>query len=547
MCRRRSSVAAILTASLLTILALHPDMAAIRNPSWEQLQKEGAVIASIRIEVENVFPKNEHASRYWFARAADVIHIKTKKRIVERELLFKVGDKVDAARILDSERALRETLDIARDAVIVPERVEGRKVWVLVLFKDAWTLGVDVNYGHVGGQNKYKFRIHERNFLGLGKGVLISHERTFERSINMLAYYDPQLFGSRWTLNANYRQLSDGKSRLFEVGRPFYTLQTPWSFQLRATDFDETLTLYNLAHSVYAMRNQDRSVTLTSAWAYHETPDGVFRVGAGFVVRQMTYYGLVTYRPGYLPPLALQDHRLRGPEVTWEWFQDRFRDFRDMQTIGRTEQYNLGWDVNASAGYYTGSLGSAANGPFFLATAAKGWLFGDDTLLLENGTLQGRRENGLWRNAFLTNEVTVYNQSLPEQTLAGDFRLDLGSRPDPEAWLYLGGQDGLRGYPNHFLAGDKRWVTSLEDRIVTSHTILGLLQVGYVGFVDAGAIHAFGAGGWGKTYSDVGFGLRFGNIRSRASSVLELTVAVPLVKGPGSKGYEIVAGDVLRF
>ena len=101
---------------------------------WEELQAKGAVIAGIDIRIINVFDPTEPASRYWFARAADFIHITTRERVVRRELQFKVGDRVDASKIIDSERALRSSLDIARDATILPERVEGGKVWVLVVF-----------------------------------------------------------------------------------------------------------------------------------------------------------------------------------------------------------------------------------------------------------------------------------------------------------------------------------------------------------------------------------------------------------------------------
>ena len=534
-------------AAILILLSFQSIEAAFPIVTWEQLQEEGAVIAGIRIEVQTVFPEEELESRYWFARIANAIHIETKGRVVERELLFKIGDKVNAAIIHDSERSLRNILDIARDVVIVPERVEGNEVWVLVIFKDAWSLAANANFGHVGGQNNYKFMIRERNLLGLGKGLLISHQQTSERSIDELDYYDPQLFGSHWTLNTNYMKLSDGETRFFQLDRPFRTFQAPWAFQLKASNNDETLTLYTAAHPVYAMRYQKQSVNLTTAWAYRTTPDEAYRLGVGFAVQQKKYSDLVTYPSDHLPVPKLEERRLQGPGLTWQWFQDRYKNYRNLNDIGRTEQYNLGWDVNASVGYYSRSLGSTTDGSFFSASATKGWRIGDDSLILARGWANGRRENGLWRNVFLTNEVTFFNRSFPRQTLAGYLRLDLGLRPDLENWLYIGGEEGLRGYTNHFLPGDKRCILNLEDRVITDRTLWGLLQVGYVGFLDVGAIHTFDTDGYGKIFADVGGGLRFGNIRSRAGSVVELTIAFPLVKGPGSSAYEIVVGNVLRF
>ena len=55
------------------ILLLFPRAieAAPVSTTWEQLQKEGAVIAGIRVEVQDVFSRDEPESRYWFAPIAN--------------------------------------------------------------------------------------------------------------------------------------------------------------------------------------------------------------------------------------------------------------------------------------------------------------------------------------------------------------------------------------------------------------------------------------------------------------------------------------------
>lgn len=535
-------------AALVAAIALPITVAATpQAPSWEELGRRGFVISGIDIQIDNVFDADQPEAKTWYGRAANFIHIRTREEVVRRELLFKVGDRVDAVKIHDTERVLRTTLDTSRDVTIVPERIEGRTVWARVIFKDAWTLNADLHYGHVGGQNKYTARIHERNFLGLGKGLELSHDHTFERNVDTAAYYDPQLFGSLWTLSTNYQKLSDGKARLFDLERPFYTVATPWAVQLSVSDQLETLSLYDLGHTVYRTRDTSQSAVLSASWAYRRTPESASRTGVGFVLNQTRYTNPEVVRPGILPPLKLEDRRLRGPEITWEWLQSRNESFTDLATIGRHETFNLGWDVNLAAGAYTPSLGSGGSGPFFSLTATKGHRLSENTLLLESAVLQGRREQGAWRGGLLANELTVYNTTLRHQTLVADLRVDLSLRPDPESWLYLGGEDGMRGYRNHFRAGDRRWMATVEDRVITDRDLWGLVRVGFVGFVDLGGIHGFGASGWGRTYSDIGAGLRFGNLKGRVSQVLQIVVAVPLVKTPETKGYEIVAGNVLRF
>ncbi len=543
----RLLISAALSAVILLFLFFPSAKAATDQVTWEQLQKEGAVISDIRIEVRNVFSKDEAGAHYWFARLANAIHVETKDYVVERELPFKIGDRVNAAIIHDAERSLRHVLSISRDAVIEPERMGGNKVRAVVIFKDAWTLAFSIDYGHTGGQSKYRFMIRENNFLGLGKGLKISRQQTFERTINELGYFDSQLFGSKWMLDLDYQQLSDGNSRLVQLRQPFRTYKTPWAFVFKALDFDATLTLYNHTHSAYNMRYRNRSVDLAAMWAYRITSNGAYRLGAGLTSNEMKYSNLISYRSDLLPAPTLEDHRLEGLEMKWQWFDDRYQDFWNLQQIGRTENFNLGWDVSADVGYYSPSLGSADEGPFFYTSAGKGWQPSDNSLFLFKSSASGRRENGLWRDLLMSNEAFFYNQSFPLQTLAGHLRWDWGLRPDPQNLLYLDALEGLRGYPNHFRAGDQRVLLSLEDRIVTDHILWGLLQIGFVGFLDVGSVHGFDPEGWGKTYADAGLGFRLGNIRFHSTNVIQLTVAVPLVKDPDAGSYQIILGNFVQF
>ena len=106
---------------------------------------------------------------------------------------------------------------------------------------------------------------------------------------------------------------------------------------------------------------------------------------------------------------------------------------------------------------------------------------------------------------------------------------------------------GLRGYPDHFLAGDRRVVLSIDDRIITEWQVLGLLQVGFVAYADAGAIRRFDTGRWSRTYANVGGGLRFGSLKGGQSSIVQASVAFPLVRNAGMSRAVMVLGNAVRF
>jgi hemolysin activation/secretion protein len=105
----------------------------------------------------------------------------------------------------------------------------------------------------------------------------------------------------------------------------------------------------------------------------------------------------------------------------------------------------------------------------------------------------------------------------------------------------------LRGYGNHLWVGDRRWLASLEERVITPVNWLGLLQLGFVLYADAGSIRRLDRAQWSRTYVDVGGGLRLGNLKSSIGRVFLLTVAYPLVKDPWTDRYQIVVGDLVRF
>ena len=151
------------------------------------------------------------------------------------------------------------------------------------------------------------------------------------------------------------------------------------------------------------------------------------------------------------------------------------------------------------------------------------------------------------RNLLSNLTLTAYNQDLPWQTLVAHVQWDAVLRPDPESYLYIGGLQGLRGYPNYFAIGDRRWQATFADRIVTPWELWSLLQVGFVGFVDMAQIRQLSPPVWSPAYSDVGLGLRFGITRSAFSNTVFVTLAWPLRGGPGVHGHEIVVGNIINF
>lgn len=527
-------------------LLLPPVQAQAPPGSWEEWEARGARIAGLTVRIGDVFDPSLPDESHWLARAANFVHIETRRSVVERELLFSPGNPVNARAIRETERNLR-ALSFVRHAWVQPQPMDDGSVWAVVEVRDSWSLQGSLKFSRVGGQTSWRARVHEVNFLGRGQRLILSHQRDPERTTDQAAYADPRFLGSRWALSLDYQRLSDGRRRAFALDRPFFALHTPWSAYARASSLETHLTLYDRGRAALGLPYRRHGAAIGWARGVPLAEDAALRVGAALEGEEAFYGTAAVFRPGWLAPAPFPDRRLHGLAVTVEWTQDRYLAFENLRSVARTEDVNLGWTCKATAGIYAGGLGSDEPGPFLRLSADKAWKWSEEGIFLAEARIQGRRSGRLWREGLLSASWTAYLPGPGRQTFAGRFSADLALRPPPEGWLYLGGEDGLRGYPNHYRAGDRRWVLSLEDRLVTDRRLWGLLQLGFVAYADAGAVRRLSGGSWSQTFADVGFGLRLGNLKSAFSNVLLVTIAFPLVDGPGVDDYQIVVGNVVRF
>jgi hypothetical protein len=83
--------------------------------------------------------------------------------------------------------------------------------------------------------------------------------------------------------------------------------------------------------------------------------------------------------------------------------------------------------------------------------------------------------------------------------------------------------------------------------MLTEQRWLGLVRLGFVAFADAGAIHRLDGTGWSPLYSDVGAGLRMGDLKSSLGKVILVTVAMPLVRQPGQERWQLLFGNTVTF
>lgn len=524
-----------------------PLEAARPSKPWSALAARKAIIGKIEVEIGDVFDLTNPDENTWIGRTADHFHASTRETVIRRVLLFAEGEPVPERRIYETERLLR-ALPFVKNAHIDPVVQPDGTVVAKVRVRDAWTTQINAGYSQVGGQKSMNLGVDEQNFMGSGKSVAFDLSKDHERSTWGIAYGDPQLLGSRWTLQAHAQHLTDGFIRSLQLGQPFFALDTPWSTGAAMVQRRSSLYLYDRGVQIYQAPFIQDEVRLTGAVLLRKSGNRVWRGGLLFK-RQDTQYGLITQSlpPSVVPPPALFNRRLRGPALTLSTQEDAFESFQDLQGMDTPEDYNLAWTSEAEVGAYTKAWGSSMAAPFFRIQTTKGWSSSSENLTLLAASMQGRKPASGLEDGHLAFSLVQYRKLTPNQILAGLVALNLALRPDPENWYYLGGDQGLRGFPNQLHPGDGRWRTSFEYRLLTEQRWWGLVRLGYSAFVDLGSVRRLDGQGWSRIYSDVGVGLRLGNLKSSVGRVILLSLAVPLNREPYQARWQFQVGNSMRF
>lgn len=509
---------------------------------WQRLEEAGYRLGELDVAVRDVYTG---ASLPWYQRWANALHIDTDPAVIHDLLTVAPGDAVDAARIYEAERTLRDQpfLTAAR---IVPTACADGYVAAEVRVRDAWTLRLSAGVGHAGGESSSSTSIQEDNLLGTGKSVFVSWEDDADRTTLEYGYSDPALLGSWWTLDLSHRDLSDGRGDAVELAYPFRRVDQAWGLRVAVDDARNDIDFEQSGETAFTTQADLEQARLELQRLVASGTQGGWRAGVGWRYDDADYGPLEEVRPDLRPAPVLGDRRLRGPFLSLERFDDRYRSFRNLRAIGRTEDYGLGLEAYLAGGRYTESDGP--DDPWFFELRLRhGLALGERDLLLTRVNVEGRyREDGGRAAYYRSVGADYYHRSSRRNTVVLHGEYDRRDDPDPEDELYLGGFDGLLAYPDRFRVGDRRWRLHLENRYVSDLVLFDTIQVGYTAYLEAGSIRGLD-GRWGRTLADAGAGLRLGSLRSSFGVVSYLTVAVPLVDAGDHDDYSFVVGSTVSF
>jgi outer membrane protein assembly factor BamA len=505
---------------------------------------EGALIGEITVLVLPIFNPDDPQENNWLYRSANFLHIDTRRGTVRRQLTVQAGERLQATKLEESERILRQK-NYFSDAMIVPARLCGERLDLLVVVRDVWALTPLADFSRAGGESTSGAGFSYDNVFGTGQQLAVFWATDDERTSTTVVWQANDLFGEHVRLSGAYADRSDGNLRQLSVVRPFYELDSRWTAgaSWRRETFNEEIKLLDTLLNRY-----QRNVAYDEAFVGWSAGlrDGRVRRWRLGIADQQDRYG-ETNAPSEPPA----DQRLVYPWLSVESLSDQFWRATNISFSARQEDIALGFRWSALAGLAQPSFGSTEKAlPFMLRTeyAVRG---GQHHLTQLSAQLRGRwqREAQDWASTFAATEARYYYFISRRDRWFSRVRLDAATGIDPDQQLTSGGSDALRGYPLNTQRGDRRWLASVERRHFTDWHPFNLVHVGGAMYLDAGRT-------WDShgqlmqlddTLVNAGVGLRLNSSKFRVDRVLHLDYAVPLVARDVVASHQIILSGKVEF
>lgn len=524
-----------------------PERPIVRPPDVladAQLESSGAVIARVRFVRVNVFDPTIVEENIPLFRFVNRIHILTRESALEKQLLFRIGDRYDASVLRETERRLRSNGYLA-DAQIAPVAYADGKVEIEVRSQDTWTLKPQFQFGRSGGKNTTGAGIEEQNFFGTGARLAFTYEQNVDREIRTIEYSDLNLNAQHWLLDAQVADNSDGYRQSLRVERPFYALDSRWATGVSLRNEARIDSVYDLGQIVEKFHTREREAMAYAGWS-PGLHDGLATRWTGGITFDERH---AMNAEGAAPaPVLPEDRRLIYPWVGVEVAQDDFREAYNFNQIGRVEDLALGWQAKLRLGVATRALGSDRDALVFDGIASKGFQPSGTQTWLWSAAANGRIEHRALADALFSIATRYYWRQTVSHTLFLSAGLDHGVNLDVDKQLTLGGDNGLRGYPLRYRTGQDRWLFTAEERLFTEWYPFRLFSVGAAAFFDMGGVR--GASLVQATppptpppanvLRDIGIGLRLGNMRSALGNVVHIDVAYPLDGDPSISKVQLI-------
>ncbi|AOT10160.1 ShlB/FhaC/HecB family hemolysin secretion/activation protein [Pseudoalteromonas luteoviolacea] len=488
---------------------------------------KNAKITSITLHQLNVFDTSLPEENNALFRFANRAHITTKPEVIKSVLLFTEQSTYDPLLLIESERLLRQQSYLYDARIFATENCDGG-IAVTVVTRDLWTLLPDLSFSRSGGENASRVGFRESNLFGYGKRLSLTHIEDADRSGYLFVYDDPNILSSRYKGRIEYSDNDDGERHHIGVDYPFFSTRTPHSYGFFNYANKRIEPLYENGETVSEFEQDSKTSHIYYGIAKTLEANWTRRIIVGYRDQQESFRKISS------STLPVADQRkLSYPFIQAQWLETNFIKVRNFDSIYRTEDLNMGWNINTQLGYSSDTISKDDTRWVFNTTISKAHYASEQGIFRFNFILDGywNVEKNETENLITQLNLEYHFNTGNYQSWYTQFNITHGKHLTEDKQLTLGGETGLRGFPARYLQGDRRVVLNIEKRYYWEYDLFQLFKVGGAAYFDIGRVD-------GKTlftqnhkfYKNMGFGIRMAPSRANSGLVLHLDLAAPIDK-----------------
>lgn len=503
------------------------------------------VIRNIRIANGDVFDLEEPEHDRFVHHLMNAIHIQTHEDVIRRQLLFAEGEFFDQSSIAETERYLRANRYLA-EADVSGTNCEDGYIDLQVNTTDAWSLIPSISFSRKGGQNFGGFEIQETNLFGSGSELKLAYDSDIDRDSFGVRYADRQLGDSRTGILIALDDYVDGYRYRFDLGQPFYSLDTNKAAGFKMDVFDQLDGIYELGERVADVRHDAKQFAVQIGRSRGINNGRVVRWSTGIGYDEHHFLAVDDYPiTGFVPA----DRRDVYPFVRVEWLQNIYEKVRNQDQMFRVEDRHLGTSIAMQLGYASTLLGSSGNALRLEAAVSRGFRPAAGDSLMLQARLDWREPRDGRSSYLIQGSSRYYHQQSEKRLFFAQLKVAAGENLDTDKTLYLGGDTGLRGYPVRYLTGDTSVLLTLEQRYYFDWYPFGLFRVGAAAFFDAGKVSGMPENEATPTTAlkNAGVGLRIGSPHSATGRMLHIDAAYAMDGPQEIRGWQLYIESRTRF
>ena len=491
-----------------------------------------------------------HKTSSFIERAANNVHIKTRKSLIYKSLLFKEGDNIDPEVLADNERLLRN-LPYIEDVkiVVLPTNSLNDSVDVMVLTKDVWPKAFNVDIVDI-----YSGRVElwDKNIFGFGhenqNNILWNSKEN--PSVGYEGFYRiNNIAGSYTSSQLHYYNSFRTKSIGINFQRMFLTPNEKYGV---GASFENTST-----HTYHIVDTVNQYIPLK-----YQSYD--VWVGRSFKINRENFSSM---RENFtIIPRIKRDNFDTRPDITqnsfyiyqnktlilntFEFSRQNFFKSNLIYNFGRTEDIPIGAKIDATVGYEFNEFSNRKYGELGISGSK---------FLGRAGYLYCSAQTAAFFNKNNDPEQGVFESSLNYFTglfILGNFRLrqflnirfTRGINRYEFEHLNLNERNGIIGFRNDSLYGSKRLNIDWETDCFCPGSVYGFKFV----------VFAFADHSWlvsknqqifnGIPYTGIGIGVRIRNERLVFNTFqIRLAFYPNLPKGSAVKAFDISGEPTLSL